>query len=221
MNRPYEGLFITIEGGEGAGKSTLNKELGEALTKKGYQVLSTREPGGTPFSERIRELILEDKDDIKICDRAEVMLFLAARVQHIEEVILPKLRAGYVVICERFSDSTIAYQGAARHLGVEEVANLCKLSTRSLEPQCTLLLDIDPQEGFKRVKESRGADLDRLEKEDLQFHIEVRQAFLHLADQHPNRIVLIDATLPQKQLLEDVLKKLEPHLLLKPTSSHA
>jgi len=220
MGKPYAGLFITIEGGDGSGKSTLAKGVVQELLAQGYRVHATREPGGTALSEKIRDLILHPEASLKIGNKAELLLFLAARVQHIDEVILPKLRLGEVVICERFSDSTIAYQGAARHLGTQEVETLCKLSTH-LDPDFTFLLDIDPHEGLKRVKEKRKSSFDRLENEEIQFHNEVRQGYLHLADRYPDRITILDASLPKEQLLKKALAEVTPHLLIKPTNARA
>lgn len=215
MSKSYGGFFITIEGGEGSGKSTFARGLSEMLLLKGYKVFSTREPGGTLLSEKIREIILNPEASIKIGDRAELLLFLAARAQHIEEVLLPRLHDGEIVICERFSDSTIAYQGAARHLGMEHVETFCKFAT-SIEADLTFLLDIDPKEGLKRVREVRKSSFDRIENEQIQFHGEVRQGYLHLADQYPERILILDATLPKERLLEGAFTELEPRLLVKP-----
>lgn len=218
INKPYEGLFITIEGGEGSGKSTLSQKLAEELQKRGYEVVKTREPGGSALSEYLRNLLLNPSPQMKIGSRAELLLFLAARAQHIEELIAPALRESKVVICERFNDSTIAYQGSARHLGMHAVENLCKAAFEGCsQPDCTLFLDIDPEEGFKRVKAQRGEAIDRMEKEKLQFHREVRQGYLHLADQHQDRIVVLDAALPLETVFKAALEGLEPHLMLKPT----
>lgn len=215
LHKPYEGLFITVEGGDGAGKSTFAEGLKVALEKKGYQVQRTREPGGTALSEEIRKLVLNPHPTFKITERAELLLFLAARSQHIEETILPALREKFVVICERFNDSTIAYQGAARHLGMGHVEALCSLAI-NLEPDITFFLDIDPEEGLKRVKDIRKEPLDRLELEKLQFHKEVRQAFLHLADCHCDRIIVLDATETPEEMIEKALKASESCLTLKP-----
>src|SRR5688500_10278574 len=125
INKPYEGFFITIEGGEGCGKTTLSNKLAVELENKGYTVFKTREPGGTPLSERIRDLLLNSNESI--ADKAELLLFLTARVQQMEDKIKPALRQGYIVICERFNDSTIAYQGCARGLGMDYVEKLCQL----------------------------------------------------------------------------------------------
>lgn len=211
-SRPFEGFFVTIEGGEGAGKSWLAERLALHLKAAGQEVLRTREPGGSLLSEKIRALILEPPGGVKIGDRAELFLFLAARAQHIEELILPALRAKKVVLCERFNDSTIAYQGCARHLGMHYVENLCRLACSDLEPQLTLLLDLDPEVGLHRVEKKRAVQFDRVEREHLQFHREVRQGFLHLADAHPSRITILDATLTPEEVLAAALKVIDPVL---------
>ncbi len=173
--------------------------------------MHTREPGGTPLSEHVRDLLLHPKklSAFKIGERSELLLFLASRMQHVEEKILPALRQGFFVICERFNDSTIAYQGYARHLGAHYVTQLCHLVCEGLiEPQKTLLLDLDPKEGLQRRKRE-GKSFDRLEREQLQFHQEVRQGFLHLADQYPERIQVIDASLPSDVVFFQALEILQ------------
>lgn len=220
INKPYEGLFITIEGGEGSGKTTVCDRIVKALKARGYEVIQTREPGGSPLSERLRDILLNPKESYKIGERAELLLFLAARAQHIEEQILPALRQGKIVVCDRFNDSSIAYQGCARHLGMHYVEKLCQLATEGLaEPNCTLFLDLDPALGIERVKEKRRERFDRLEQEKLQFHREVRQGYLHLADENPDRIEVIDAAQPLEAVVESCLQALEPHLSLKPSRS--
>ena len=210
-SRPYEGLFITIEGGDGCGKSSLAKSLTAEFETRGYQVVQTREPGGTPLSEHLRKLLLS-VNSYQISKRAEMLLFLAARVQHIDEVIMPALHKGKIVLCERFNDSTVAYQACGRHLGMSEVEELCNLVCDGVQPDSTILLDIDPEIALSRVKRKQ----DRLESEALQFHKDVRQGYLHLADKYPDRIILIDATASIKVVFNKVLEALEPHLLLKP-----
>ncbi len=219
-NKPYEGLFITLEGGEGSGKTTLAESIATFLEKRGYEVVLTREPGGSALSELLRDVLLNPKKAYSIGERAELLLFLAARAQHIEEQILPALRAGKVVICDRFNDSSIAYQGCARHLGKQYVEKLCLLATEGLsEPNCTLFLDLDPAIGMERVQTSRHDTFDRMEQEKLQFHREVRQGYLHLADENPERIEIVDASQPFDAVLSACLQALEPHLLLKPQRS--
>lgn len=199
------GLFITFEGGEGAGKSTLLEEIAKHLLTEGHTILKTREPGGTELGEKIRALLLHKG---KMTPHAELCLFLASRSQHIHEVILPALREGKIVLCDRFNDSTIAYQGAARALGVEPVSSFCKFISEDLEPHLTLYLDIDPALGLSRIRRAK----DRLEAETLAFHADIREAFLRLAVAHPKRIHRIDASLsPNKvfdQSLSLVMKKL-------------
>jgi dTMP kinase len=212
ISKPYEGLFITIEGGEGCGKTTLTNRLALELEKKGYSVLKTREPGGTPLSEEIRKLLLNPEKKYEISERAELLLFLTSRAQHIEESIKPALREGKIVICERFNDSTIAYQGCARGLGMDYVAHLCAFVGE--EPDFTLLLDIDPLEGMQRIQKE-GKQPDRIEQEKLQFHKEVRRGFLHLADESPHRIFVLDATLPIEELMQAAMEALAPHLMIK------
>lgn len=207
--KPYEGLFVTIEGGEGVGKTTLAEGLKGFLEERGCAVVWTREPGGTPFAEKIRKLLLDEKEAIGT--KSELLLFLSARASHIEQVILPALHAGKVVICERFHDSTIAYQGCGRQLGMEFVERVCHLAFEGFESDCTLFLDLDPKVGLMRRK--TVATLDRLERERLQFHSEVRQGFLHLADKYPGRITILDASAPPEVVLAEAKKALEKLLL--------
>ncbi len=201
--RPYEGCLITLEGGEGCGKSTLCEKLNDYLLKKGYHVFRTREPGGTGLSEHLRQILLNPNRSFEVSPVAELLLFLSSRAEHLDEKILPALQEGKVVLCERFNDSTIAYQGCARYLGEAYVEELCKLTCRGVEADITLLLDLDPTIGLRRIKMNRKEDPDRLEKEELQFHKDVRQGYLHLADRYPNRIHILDANLT----IEEVYKK--------------
>lgn len=212
ISKPYEGLFITLEGGEGCGKTSVCDSLAEALQKRGHQVFKTREPGGTRLSEHIRSLLLNPKQEFSIGGKAELLLFLAARMQHWEESILPALREGKIVLCERFNDSTVAYQGCARGIGLAFVEKLCHLIFEA--PDFTLLLDMDPIEGMRR-KTKQKKEIDRFEREDLQFHNEVRRAFLYLADEYPQRIAVLDAALPLDEVMKKAIEALEPHLMVK------
>lgn len=197
MNK--NGMFITLEGGEGAGKTTLMKALGSFLRAQGISVIEIREPGGTRLGEAIRELVLHSKESIS--PYAELALFLASRAQHVSEVILPSLRSGAWVLCDRFHDSTVAYQGGARGLGMEEVSQFCRFISGFLDPDLTLYLDLDPSEGLLRAK-SRCAQ-DRIESENLSFHQKIRDSFLAIHKKDPNRFRLLDASLP----LDAVYKK--------------
>ncbi len=208
--KPYEGLFITIEGGDGAGKSTLSKRLVPHFEKLGYSVIWTREPGGTPLAEKIRALLLDAS--LPVSAPAELMLFLAARVEHLEQVILPALRASKIVISERYNDSTVAYQGSARGLGMDYVEKLAHEATRGIEPDITLLLDVDPESALKRLSRKK----DRMENEEIHFHRDVRSGYLHLADKYPSRIAMIDAGLSPEEIFKLSIKAIEPRLALKP-----
>ncbi len=210
-------LFVTLEGGEGTGKSTLLARLIETLTAQGYSVVATREPGGTALGEKIRELVLHQNTDITVCDHAELMLFLAARTQHIHELIEPSLNKGKIVICDRFNDSTVSYQGAARGLGMHKVQQQCELACDGVLPQLTLFLDLDPQIGLERTKritkDSAGeGSVDRIESEKLQFHHSVRDAMRQLAKENPQRIQTIDASQSldavYAEALETILEKI-------------
>lgn len=184
------GRFVTVEGCEGVGKSTLIAGLKEYFAREGYDAAFTREPGGTPAAERIRSIILDP--DCPVTPHAELMLYAAARAQHTEELILPALRAGKIVVCDRYSDSTLAYQGYARGLGAEVCERLSALSERGAKIDLTLFLDLSPEKGFAR---KGGADKgDRLEKESLDFHMRVYEGFREIARRNPRRVVSIDAS---------------------------
>src|SRR5580658_5141815 len=149
-NDYFKGFFVTFEGGEGSGKTTLLAQLSDVLTQQGYQVVNTREPGGTPLGETIRHWVLHQDPIKRIGNKAELLLFLAARAQHIEEVILPALQEGKIVLCDRFNDSTVAYQGWARGLGIKYVQKLCRLICGKVIPQLTLFLNVSPEVGLAR-----------------------------------------------------------------------
>jgi dTMP kinase len=193
------GTFITFEGGEGAGKSSVIAHIAAALRLEGFEVLCTREPGGTPLGEQIRHWLLDNKQTVQIGDTSELFLFLAARAQHLAELIRPALKRGYIVLCDRFNDSTIAYQGAARGLGVEYVEKLCRLACHDTLPDITLLLDVPTEAGLQRTRaaskeNAKAGEVDRIESEKKEFHEKVRQALLALAAKEPDRYLVIDAS---------------------------
>jgi len=188
---PKRGVFITFEGGEGAGKSTQAKLLAAALRRTGRDVVATREPGGAPGAEAIRKMLVRGKAE-RWTPLAEALLFSAARAEHVEKTIEPALAAGYDVVCDRFADSTMAYQGHVRGVDMEFIAALTDEAAEGCTPDLTLILDLPPEQGLKRAKK-RGGKEHRFEKFDLTFHRFLRRAFLVIAKAEPKRCVVIDA----------------------------
>jgi dTMP kinase len=199
-------VLITFEGGDGVGKTTLIKKIHEYFVYQKKEVLLTRAPGGTKVGETLRNLLLHG--DKKLSPQAELFLFLADRAQHVDEIIQPALKAGKIVLCDRFNDSTVAYQGGARGFGLNFVNNLCLFATQNLEPIITLYLDIDPLEGLRRA----GKVKDRIEQEDLAFHQKIRATYLEIAKKQPDRFFLIDATLSVEEVFFQAKKAISFHL---------
>ncbi|MDO5388271.1 MAG: dTMP kinase [Clostridia bacterium] len=191
------GLFITIEGTDGSGKTTQIKLLQKYLEEKGFNVVCTREPGGTPISEKIREIII-DKNNDEMTDMTEALLYAAARAQHTEEVILPSLKEGSVVISDRFTDSSVVYQGFARSMGERLIKNINKYAVGDLEPDITFLLKLKPEDGLSRKR--KQAELDRLEAEKFSFHQRVYDGYVRLSKRCKNRIKVIDALKPVEEV---------------------
>ncbi|TDL84815.1 dTMP kinase [Vibrio vulnificus] len=186
------GIFITMEGPEGAGKTTITQMLGKALQQEGYQVLLTREPGGVPISEQIREVIL-NKDNTDMDSRTEALLYAAARRQHLVEVVMPELERGGIVLCDRFIDSSLAYQGHARGLDIEEVYNINKFAIGDMMPDATLFFDIDPEEGLKRIQSNGEREVNRLDLEALDFHKKVCEGYQIIINRWKERFIIVDA----------------------------
>ncbi|EGL81840.1 Thymidylate kinase [Caldalkalibacillus thermarum TA2.A1] len=203
------GLFITFEGPDGAGKTTQLTLLAEALKASGYDVTVTREPGGTLISDRIRRIIL-DPDHQSMRAQTEVLLYAASRAQHVLEKIKPALAQGKIVLCDRFVDASIAYQGYGLGVGEEQVRMINQFATQGLVPHKTFLLDIAAEEGRRRLAERKQAEfkqgLDRIEQKDLAYHERVRRGFLRLAEQE-DRIVLIDASQPVEVIHQQILRE--------------
>jgi dTMP kinase len=192
------GCFITFEGVEGSGKTTQIRLAGEFLREKGLPVIVTQEPGGTPLGERIREILL-NQVGFDISGEAEVFLFAAARAQHTDRLIRPALEKGQVILCDRFSDATIAYQAYGRGLPLEAVREICRLASRGLSPRITLLFDLPVEKGleraFRRIAGREEASReDRFERENLGFHRRIREGYLAIARQEPDRVKIIDAS---------------------------
>lgn len=183
-----KGLFITFEGPDGSGKSTQAQSLASRLQEEGYRVLLTREPGGTKLGEAVREILLGKAHQIS--QRTEALLYAAARAQHVEEKLIPALARGQIVICDRFVDSSLAYQGYGLGMCLSEINQINSFATGGLKPDLTFLLDLSPQEGLARARQDRG-QMDRIEERDLQFHTKVRQGFLELAKQESQRFRVI------------------------------
>ncbi len=187
----YPGLFVTFEGPEGGGKSTQLATLADFLEARGVSVVRTREPGGTPIGEQIRRILLDHANQ-GMHPRAEVLLFQASRAQHVEELICPALEQGKVVLCDRYADSTLAYQGYGRGTDLETLAQVVAYATGGLTPDLTLLLDLPVEEGLRR-RQPLLQQWNRLDAETLAFHRRVRAGYRRLAEQEPQRWVVIDA----------------------------
>lgn len=194
--------FLTIEGGEGAGKSTLIDGLTRILSAKGIRVMTTREPGGIPIAEQIRGVIL-DQGNTAMEARTEALLYTAARRQHLTEKIIPALADGMFVICDRFVDSSLAYQGHARGLGMDEIWSINRFAVEDVMPELTLWLDISPEAGLKRIYDAENREINRLDLEGLSFHHLVREGYIKLYAQNPGRIVRINAEASPETLLND------------------
>lgn len=202
-----KGLFITFEGPEGAGKTTVIERIADKLHSEEKKVLTTREPGGIHIAEQIRKVIL-DKGNTNMDARTEALLYAAARRQHLVEKVEPALSEGYIVLCDRFVDSSLAYQGYARGLGMEEVYQINQFAIGELMPDQTYLLDIEPEIGLKRISKNRDREINRLDLESVTFHQKVREGYLQLHNQFPERIVKIDATNTLEQVCNEIYDKI-------------
>jgi dTMP kinase len=201
------GFFLTFEGIEGSGKTTQARRLAAHLERKGIPHVVTREPGGTPLADQVRSLLLSPRDEA-VFPETELLLYEAARAQHVRGVILPALEAGKSVLCDRFCDATTAYQGHARGLGVERVESLNRFAAGGLSPDLTLLFDLPPGTGFARVA-GRGGEADRMERESQDFHARVREGYLRILDAAAGRVARIDASLPEEEVFLRVLAAVE------------
>lgn len=205
-------MFVTFEGIEGSGKSTQIKLLAQALEKQGYGVVLTREPGGTDISQQIRAILLDAKNH-NMVPECEVLLYWAARAQHVQELILPCLKSGKIVLCDRYIDSTLAYQGFARKIDFKALKFLKEFTTKNLTIDKTFLFDLPAEQGLERAKNRinnlhESEKEDRFEREVLDFHKKVRQGFLDLAKEEKERFLLFDATNNIQDLHKDVLKQM-------------
>ena len=197
-------MFITLEGPEGSGKTTAVNAAVAELEKRGYSIVRTREPGGTPIAEQIRNVIL-DKANTAMDPRTEALLYAASRRQHLVEKVWPAVKEGKIVICDRYLDSSLAYQGGARGLGIENILNINMFATEGTFPDLTLLFDIEPEVGLARIAANASREVNRLDLEKLDFHKNVRNAFLDLAKRYPDRFVIIDASKSQEEVAKATL----------------
>ncbi|THJ23555.1 MAG: dTMP kinase [Nitrospira sp. CG24E] len=197
------GLFITLEGIEGSGKSTQISHLADLLSQAGRSVLKTREPGGTETAEAIRHILLTASSHEPVTPQAEALLIFAARCQHVTHLIVPALQQGTVVLCDRFSDSTLAYQGFARGLDLQWLRTADEFATGGLTPDLTLLLDLSVSVGLARRRADRGQQ-NRLDRETERFHRKVRRGFLTLAAEEPTRMKVVNANRPAKQVQDEI-----------------
>ena len=204
-------LFITFEGGEGSGKSSAMKEVAARLEKEGIPFIVTREPGGTPIAEEIRGVIL-DKKNTAMDPRTEALLYAASRRQHLVEKVWPALKEGKLVLCDRFLDSSLAYQGGARGLGIDQILSINLFATEGSFPDLTLLFDIEPEAGLERIAANKGREVNRLDLEKMAFHHAVRAGFHELAKRYPERYVVLDASKPLAEVVEDAYQAIKNRL---------
>ena len=204
-------LFITFEGGEGSGKSSAMKEVAARLEKEGIPFIVTREPGGTPIAEEIRGVIL-DKKNTAMDPRTEALLYAASRRQHLVEKVWPALKEGKLVLCDRFLDSSLVYQGGARGLGIDQILSINLFATEGSFPDLTLLFDIEPEAGLERIAANKGREVNRLDLEKMAFHHAVRAGFHELAKRYPERYVVLDASKPLAEVVEDAYQAIKNRL---------
>ena len=199
------GLFITIEGPEGSGKTTVAKKVVETLENEGYKVLYTREPGGVGIAEKIRDIIL-DVNNTNLDPRSEALLYAASRRQHLIEKVIPALEKDYIVICDRFVDSSLAYQGHARGLGIDEIYNINLFAINECFPDMTILLNIDPEVGLARIMKNRQDEVNRLDLEGMSFHKLVHEGYEIIKEKYAERFTLVDGNNTPEVVFDSVYK---------------
>ncbi|MCB9077095.1 MAG: dTMP kinase [Anaerolineaceae bacterium] len=208
-------LFLTFEGPDGSGKSTQIQLTAQFLANLGYDVLTTREPGGTPIGDQIRT-VLHNVANTAMCAPAEVLLYSASRAQLVHEVILPHLKNGGAVVCDRYADSTFAYQGYGRGLEAEMLHLITQFATQGLKPDLTIYLDLDPAQGLKRKQHANSAgagEWNRMDRLELDFHQRVRAGYLEMAQTEPERWLVVDATASIETVNQTIRRRLEQYLI--------
>ena len=204
-------LFITFEGGEGSGKSSALRLIAERLEKEGIPYILTREPGGTPIAESIRNVIL-DRNNVAMDSRTEALLYAASRRQHLVEKVWPALKEGKIVLCDRYLDSSLAYQGGARGLGIDKILEVNSFATEGTFPDLTLFFDIEPELGLARIAANVNREVNRLDLEKMDFHRGVRKTFQELAARFKERYVTIDASKPLEEVVDDAYAAIKSRL---------
>lgn len=204
-------MFITFEGPDGSGKSTVIKKVYELLVKDGYEIVLTREPGGTPIAEKIRDIILDNSNQA-LDPRTEALLYAASRRQHLVEKIWPALKEGKIVLCDRFLDSSLAYQGGGRSLGIDNVLNINLFATENTYPDLTLFFDVSPEVGLARVSKDKKRVADRLDNETENFHDKVYETFKKIVSEHKDRIISIDASKPIEEVVKNAYEIIKAKL---------
>lgn len=205
-----KGLFIVFEGGEGTGKTTAIESIYDWIKEKGFNCIKTREPGGIKISEEIRQVIL-NKENTNMDGRTEALLYAAARRQHLIEKVIPALESGYIVLCDRFIDSSLAYQGYARGLGIDEVMSINKFAIGEYMPDLSIIFDLDPKIGLERISRNNEREVNRLDLEKLDFHERVREGYNIIYNSDTNRRIKINA----EKSKEDVFKEIQNVILNK------
>ncbi|RXJ00888.1 dTMP kinase [Anaerobacillus alkaliphilus] len=206
--------FITFEGGEGAGKTSVIQQLSQILQDENVDFITTREPGGIKISESIRHIIL-DTNNKEMDGRTEALLYAAARRQHLVERVIPALELGKIVLCDRFLDSSLVYQGIARRLGLEEVYAINSFAIENSLPKLTFYFDIEPEKGLARIAQNKEREINRLDQENLEFHYKVREGYLKLLEMFPERIIKINADRPLEEVVDETKEKLFSYLNIK------
>ncbi len=199
-----KGLFITFEGNDGSGKSSVIETIKKELIDRGYDVIYSREPGGSRIAEKIRDVIL-DVNNVGMDPKTESLLYAASRREHIVKTILPALKEGKIVLCDRYLDSSLAYQGFARGIGIDKVYDMNLYATESLLPDLTLLICVSPEIGMNRIKQNQRGSLDRLEIEKMDFHKKVYNGYLEVQKKFPNRIVIVNGEASKEQVKKEAL----------------
>lgn len=205
-----KGFFITVEGGEGAGKTTVINKI-EDFLQNNYSVVRTREPGGVELAEKIRDILLHTKE-MDMDDRTEALLYAAARREHLMKKVVPALEKGAIVLCDRFIDSSLVYQGFARGIGMEEVKRVNEFAVEGYMPDLTLYFSVDPQIGLSRVQQDQVREWNRLDQETLAFHKKVEAGYNQITQQFPERIKVIDANQSMEQVLSETLEIVMKHV---------